>query len=77
MFEETFSEPRPAELIKIEVSISNSLPSLHFIKKTLPFLFALKKLVLNEKGKIVVKNAIVFLVFNLISYPIWRYVIFK
>ena len=36
-----------------------------------------KKLVLNEKGKIVVKNAIVFLVFNLISYPIWRYVIFK
>ena len=36
-----------------------------------------KKLVLNERGKIVVKNAIVFLVFNLISYPIWRYVIFK
>ena len=36
-----------------------------------------KKLVLNEKGKIVLKNAIVFLVFNLISYPIWRYVIFK
>ena len=36
-----------------------------------------KKLVLNEKGKIVVKNAIVFCVFNLISYPIWRYVIFK
>ena len=48
MFEETFSELRPAELIKIEVSISNSLPSLHFIKKTLPFLFALKKFVLNE-----------------------------
>ena len=36
-----------------------------------------KKLVLNEKGKIIVKNAIVFCVFNLISYPIWRYVIFK
>ena len=36
-----------------------------------------KKLVLNERGKIVVKNAIVFCVFNLISYPIWRYVIFK
>lgn len=36
-----------------------------------------KKLVLNERGKIVIKNAIVFLVFNLISYPIWRYVIFK
>lgn len=36
-----------------------------------------KKLVLNERGKIVVKNAIVFFVFNLISYPIWRYVIFK
>ena len=36
-----------------------------------------KKLVLNERGRIVVKNAIVFLVFNLISYPIWRYVIFK
>jgi len=36
-----------------------------------------KKLVLNDRGKIVVKNAIVFLVFNLISYPIWRYVIFK
>jgi len=36
-----------------------------------------KKLILNERGKIVVKNAIVFCVFNLISYPIWRYVIFK
>ena len=48
MFEDTFSEPRPAELIKIEVSISNSFPSLHFIEKALPFLFALKKFVLNE-----------------------------
>ena len=37
----------------------------------------IKNLILNEKGKIVVKNAIVFCVFNLISYPIWRYVIFK
>tara|TARA_B100000927_G_scaffold277057_1_gene258359 strand:- start:216 stop:701 length:486 start_codon:yes stop_codon:yes gene_type:complete len=36
-----------------------------------------RKLILNERGKIVVKNAIVFCVFNLISYPIWRYVIFK
>ena len=36
-----------------------------------------KKLILNERGKIVVKNVIVFCVFNLISYPIWRYVIFK
>ncbi len=36
-----------------------------------------QKLILNERGKIVVKNAIVFCVFNLISYPIWRYVIFK
>ena len=36
-----------------------------------------KKLILNERGKIVLKNAIVFCVFNLISYPIWRYVIFK
>ena len=36
-----------------------------------------KKLVLNERGKIVVKNVIVFCVFNLLSYPLWRYVIFK
>ena len=36
-----------------------------------------EKLILNERGKIVVKNVIVFCVFNLISYPIWRYVIFK
>ena len=36
-----------------------------------------KKLMLNERGKIVVKNMIVFCVFNLLSYPLWRYVIFK
>jgi len=36
-----------------------------------------KKLMLNDRGKIVVKNAIVFCVFNLLSYPLWRYVIFK
>ena len=36
-----------------------------------------KKLMLNERGKIVVKNVIVFCVFNLLSYPLWRYVIFK
>ena len=36
-----------------------------------------KKLILNERGKIVVKNVIVFFVFNLLSYPLWRYVIFK
>lgn len=36
-----------------------------------------KKLRLNNQGKIVVKNVIVFCVFNLLSYPLWRYVIFK
>ena len=36
-----------------------------------------KKLRLNNQGKIVVKNVIVFFVFNLLSYPLWRYVIFK
>ncbi len=36
-----------------------------------------KKLILNDRGKIVVKNVIVFFVFNLLSYPLWRYVIFK
>ena len=36
-----------------------------------------KKLMLNDRGKIVVKNVIVFCVFNLLSYPLWRYVIFK
>lgn len=36
-----------------------------------------RKLMLNERGKIVVKNVIVFCVFNLLSYPLWRYVIFK
>jgi len=36
-----------------------------------------KKIILNERGKIVVKNVIVFFVFNLLSYPLWRYVIFK
>ena len=36
-----------------------------------------KKLVLTPFGKLFLKTIIVFFIFNLITYPVWRYVLFK
>jgi len=36
-----------------------------------------KKLVLTPFGKLFLKTVIVFFIFNLITYPVWRCVLFK
>ena len=54
-------------------------PSSYATDKFTKYFFKLENniIVLSPLSKVLLKTVLVFLLFNLISYPLWHYVIFK